>query len=255
MEITRQIHDAENSLREFIHTIMSTEHGEEWYKKLPKVKKMIKRWEEKKIPETHGPNAIKGEEKLIQYASMDDIRTILDNYWENGFHELFEDKQILDVYLRIISDYRDPDSRRRELFVHQKHLLLGISGEIRNRIATWRSKSEMGGVYARIESVRDNLGNSWNPGDVRKVKTDHTLRVGDQLEFIITAADPEDSELQYKCHHTKWQTNNIVIISVDRGMVGQSSAFHLMVKGDRKHHAYPLGFDDRVSFEYEVIPA
>lgn len=254
MDITRQIHDAENSLREFIHTIMARSHGEEWYLKLPKVKKMAQEWESKKIPESFGHNAIKGEEKVIQYASFDDIRTIIKKYWDKGFHELFEDKDTLDVYLRIIEDYRDPDSRRRELFVHQKHLLLGISGDLRTRIATWRSNAELGGLYSRIECVRDNLGNKWTPGDVRRVKTGNILKVGDQLEFIITAADPEDSEMQFRCHHSKWQANNIVMVTVDRSMVEKSSLFHLMVKSSRKSHAYPLGFDDRVSFEYEVVP-
>ncbi|NND94031.1 MAG: hypothetical protein HKN45_04150 [Flavobacteriales bacterium] len=255
MDITRQIHDAENSLREFIHTIMVNKHGEDWYTKLPKIKKLAKDWEVKKIPESFGHNAIKGEEKLIQYASIHDVRSIVKDFWKHGFHELFEDKETLDVYLRILADYRDPDSRRRELFIHQKHLLLGISGDLRTRIATWRSNAELGGLYSRIESVRDNFGNKWTPGDVRRVKTGNILKAGDQLEFIITAIDPEDSEIEYRCHHSKWQPSNIVIVNVDRSMVEQSSLFHLMVKSNRKHHAYPLGFDDRVSFEYEVLPS
>ena len=154
-----------------------------------------------------------------------------------------------------MSDYRDPDSLRRELFVHQKHLLLGISGDIRNRIVTWRSQQEVGGTYSRIEVVRDNIGNNWTPGDPRRVRTENKLIVGDTLEFIITASDPEESEIKYRCHHGKWQANNIVILNVDNTMVGKQSLFHLMVKGNRKHHAYPMGFDDRVSFDYEVVPA
>jgi len=254
MDITRQIHDAENSLREFLNQILSSEIGEEWYKKSPKIRAMAKRWEERRMPDNQGHNRIKGAEKLIQYASIADLRTIIKKYWGPDLKDVFDSPETLDVYLKIIDDFRNPDSRRRELFVHQKHLLLGISGDIRTRIITWRSRKEAGGIYARIECVRDNLGNNWNPGDPRKVKTANILNPNDQLEFIITASDPEESEMHFKCHHTKWQASNIVMVSVDRTMVEQHSLFHIMIKSSRKNHAYPMGFDDRVTFEYEVVP-
>ena len=254
MDITRQIHDAENSLREFLHQIWSDRYGEDWYTHIPVAKELALRWEQKRLPDEMEHNSIKGREKLIQYASIDELRMLIKDTWGEELQQLFDDRKTLDVYLKILDDYRNPDSRRRELFVHQKHLLLGISGDIRNRIVTWRSKMEAGGIYSRIETVRDNLGNIWTPGSPRRVKTENHLHVGDNLEFIITAADPEDAKMSYRCHHTRWQTNNIVLVTVDRTMVEKQSLFHIMVKSDRKHHAYPMGFDDRVSFDYEVVP-
>lgn len=255
MDITRHIHDAENSLREFIHQTFNNEYGEEWQDSLSLAKTFKSKWLENRLPDETQTNSIKGREKLIQYASIEDLRMLIKTYWCDQLKHVFEDEAVLDVYLKILDDYRNPDSRRRELFVHQKHLLLGISGEIRNRIATWRSKSEAGGIYSRIEIVRDNLGNNWTPGDPRRVRTESTLKVGDQLEFIVTAADPEDSEMKYRCHHAKWQSNNVIIIPIEGTMIEKQSLFHIMVKSGRKHHAYPMGFDDRVTFDYEVIPS
>lgn len=255
MDITRQIHDAENSLREFLHQIWSDKYGELWYTKMPLAKDMYSEWQVKRLPDELKHNSIKGHEKLIQYATIDQLRVLIKKTWGEELHQLFDHYETLDVYLKILDDFRNPDNRRRELFVHQKHLLLGISGDIRNRIVTWRSKTEAGGIYSRIEVVRDNLGNNWMPGVPRRVKTENRLHVGDTLEFIITASDPEASELNFRCHHTKWQPNNIVIVKIDGTMVEKQSLFHLMVKSNRKHHAYPMGFDDRVSFDYEVVPA
>lgn len=255
MDITREIHDAENSLRDFLHLIYAARHGDQWQEEIPLAKKYAVLWEERRIPNEMDHNAIKGSENLIQYASLPELRKLLKETWSEDLEQLFDDRKVLDVYMRILEDYRDPDSRRRELFVHEKHLLLGIAGDIRNRIVSWRSRSEAGGIYSRIESVRDNLGNSWTPGSPRRVKTDHSLRVGDVMEFIITAADPEDANISYRCHHTKWQPNNVVRVKVEKGMVEKQSLFHIMVKSARKHHAYPMGFDDRVSFDYEVVPA
>lgn len=255
MDITRQIHDAENSLREFLHQIWTNRYGEDWHVNISGASGLYPKWEEKRLPDELEHNSIKGREKLIQYATIDELRMLIKETWGEELQQLFDDRKTLDVYLKILDDYRNPDSRRRELFVYQKHLLLGISGDIRNRIVTWRSKMEAGGIYSRIESVRDNIGNNWTPGAPRRVKTENSLRVGDVLEFIITASDPEESQLSYRCHHTKWQTNNIVIVTIDRTMIEKQSLFHLMVKSARKHHAYPMGFDDRVSFDYQVVPA
>jgi len=138
--------------------MMVSRHGEHWYTDLPAIAAMNAVWEKRKLPDELGHKSIKGQERSIQYASVDDIRKLVAEHWGDELQELYEDPATLDVYLKILSDFRDPDSRRRELFVHQKHLLLGISGDIKNRIAIYRSRNETGGLYARMDSVRDNLG-------------------------------------------------------------------------------------------------
>jgi len=253
MDITRQIHDAENSLREFIFQALSSRLGDSWMEDEPSVKKMVSAWKERKSDHERGHNTIKGNEKAIQYASLDEMRELLNTHWGKELEEVFEDQATLDVFLKILNDYRDPDSRRRELFRHQKHLLMGIAGDIRSRIMLYRSKKETGGSYPRIESVKDNLGNLWTPGKPKRIRTANTIYVGDELEFIITAFDADEKELSYRSQYGKWQINNILLVPIDRRMVEKQAIIHLMLKSDRKHHAYRMGFDDRVSFEYEII--
>jgi hypothetical protein len=254
MDITRQLYDAENVLRDFIDQVLRNKHGDEWMYDISPVDDMADKWELKRIKDSVSHNAIKGHEKLIQYATVEDLRTIINTLWSPEFQQVFDDAQTVDTYLKILDDYRDANSRRRELFVHQKHLLLGISGDIRSRIALFRSREEAGGSYPRIESARDNLGNIWVPGDPRRVKTQNKLRVGDRLEFIITAVDPEDGELAYRTQHSRWEPNNIILLDVDRSLVEKQALIHLMVKSDRKHHAFKMGYDDRVTMEYEILP-
>ena len=71
---------------------------------------------------------------------------------------------------------------------------MGISGEIRIRIIRYRSRQEtVEGYFAKIESVRDSLGNIWTPATdtiQQMVKTGMTLRIGDTVDFVITATDP-----------------------------------------------------------------
>jgi hypothetical protein len=87
------------------------------------------------------------------------------------------------VWLKELERYRDPDAHRRELLPHQKHLILGLSGEIRSRIVRFRSKQESADdVFPRFESVRDSLGSIWTPGgamNLRMVNTGAILRPGE----------------------------------------------------------------------------
>lgn len=253
MDITRAIYDAENALREFLDQCFSKSIGEDWMVKSPVSTKFSALWLERKAQDEKGPNALKGKEKPIQYARLDEIRELISVHWNGQLTEVFEDKETLDVFLKILKDYRNPDSRRRELFRHQKHLLLGIAGDIRSRIILYRSTQEVGGPYPRIESVKDNLGNIWTPGNPRRLRTANSLSPGEELEFIVTAFDPEEKELSYRSQHGKWQTNNIILVPIDRRMVEKQGLIHIMIRSDRKHHAYRMGFDDRVTFEYEII--
>jgi hypothetical protein len=68
---------------------------------------------------------------------------------------------------------------------------LGISGEIRTRLIKYRSKQETSEDYfPRIESARDSLGNIYTFGSGNSIHTEMILRVGDTLDFTVTASDP-----------------------------------------------------------------
>ena len=144
---------------------------------------------------------------------------------------------------------------------HQKHLILGISGEIRNRLVVYRSKQETGEDYfPRIESARDNLGNVWIPGQLNggMLHTKKNLRPGDNLEFIITASDPLGEELEYSIrvhdnHATEWQKNNIFRVKIEEEHISRNFGILIAIKSKRDYHASQYS-DDSIWFYYTVLP-
>lgn len=256
MDITRILYDTENNLKSYINIVFTNLHGNDWMSKIKIPKSKLKSWELARIPNELSHNAIKGKEDLLQYTSIPDLRWLLKKHWNAPLQQTFGDFENLDVYLRIIEDYRDPDSRRRELLTYQKHLILGVTGEIMTKISRARSLKEVGNPgYPRINSVKDSFGNLWTAGSPKRVKTNLTLRDGDLLEFVVSATDPEENDLQYRINNSKWQTNNVIQHMITSRMIGKGAIFNISIKNGKKFHAYPAGYDDRVSFEYDILPA
>ena len=57
-----------------------------------------------------------------------------------------------------------------------------------------------------------------------------------------------------KSEKTKNSTGNVIQYEIQQSDVGKDISFHVGIKGLQKHHAYPLGYDDRVTFEYTILP-
>lgn len=217
----------------------------------------ITRWKDRKEAEAKRQKTGVVEERLIYYADFYDLRTILKKHWDGEFKAAFEDWKVLEVWLDELEKLRDPDAHRRELLPHQKHLILGISGDIRIRIVKYRSKRETSeDYYPRIESLRDNLGNIFTYGDISEVSSRMKLRVGDSIEFVITAIDPMGESLQYGIFdgvNLKWQESNVITIKLTEKHVGKRFAPILAIKSNRKYHASEE-YDHAIVFNYEVLP-
>lgn len=255
MEISQSVKDAENALRDFTVYSLERNLGTEWPAKCGLPPARIDLWRERKTQsETESaPNS--GEENLIYYAPFEDILEIINQNWIGDFQATFNDREQLMAYLKILERYRHPDKQRRELFVYQKHLLLGITGELRSKITAYRSLVEAGKEgYPRIEYIKDSLGNMWVPGKPRRVKTANNVHPGMQIEFIVKAHDPEGMPLEYKLHGGKWQSGNILFFDVLPKHVQKQAQLSITIRSPRKFHAFPLGYDDRVVFEYQILP-
>ena len=255
MEISRSIRDAENVFRDFLEYALERNFGEEWVEKCGIPAERIDYWKEKKAQNELDSPPNNGEERLIYYAPFKDLFEIVSNNWVGDIQSTFIDKDTLIAYLKIIEEFRNPDKWRREFFVYQKHLILGISGDIRSKIAAYRSMQEVGKEgYPRIEYIKDSLGNIWVPGKPRRVKTNITLHPGDQLEFVVQAHDPEDQAIEYRIHGSKWQAGNILFFDVAEKHMKKEAQITIAIRSSRKFHAYPLGYDDRIVFEYQILP-
>ncbi len=234
---------------------MERQLGEDWPAQCGVGSSRVELWRERKAQAEADLTPNSGEERLLYHVPFEDLYPLVDINWMGDLQATFSDKEKLIVYLRLIEQYRSPDLQRRELFVHQKHLILGITGEIRAKITAYRSLLEVGKEgYPRIEYIKDSLGNLWVPGKPRRVKTNLTLYPGMKLEYIVQAQDPDELPIEYRIHGERWQNGNILFLDVTEKHVKKQAQINITIRSARKYHAYPLGYDDRVVFEYQILP-
>ena len=256
MDIGQAIKDAENVLRDFLEYSLERNLGTEWPEKCGLPKACIDVWLERKTQAETDSAPNSGEERILFYAPFEDLYELISQNWIGDFQATFTDRDQLMAYLKILERYRHTDHQRRDLFVYQKHLILGVSGELRSKITAYRSLMEVGKEgYPRVEYIKDSLGNMWVPGKPRRVKTNSNLYPGMTVEFIVQAHDPEGMALEYKLHGDKWQPGNILFFKVAPKHVQKQAQLSITIRSPRKFHAYPLGYDDRVVFEYQILPS
>lgn len=255
MEIARSLKDAENAFRDFIEFSLERNLGEDWAEKCGLPATRVDSWREQKAQAEADLVPNTGEERLLYYAPFEDLYELVRHNWIGDLQSTFTDRDKLITFLGIVEHYRHPDVQRRELFVHQKHLILGVTGEIRAKIVAYRSLLDVGKEgYPRIEYIKDSLGNIWMPGKPRRVKTNLTLHPGMKIEFIVQAQDPEELPLEYRIHGDRWQSGNILFLEVTDKLMKKQAQINITIRSARKYHAYPLGYDDRVVFEYQILP-
>jgi hypothetical protein len=261
-DITQALKDTENALRDFIAFVLRAKLGGSWLENCGVSSERLEKWKERKAQEEKRQASGAVERRLIYYADFYDLRTILKKHWSGEFSDALGDWKTIEVWLTELEKLRDPDAHRRELLPHQKHLILGLSGEIRTRLVRYRSRKETSeDYYPRIESVRDSLGNVYTYGEDH-VFTGMRLRVDDVIDFVITATDPLGEPLQYAIMSMdmRWQDSNIISLRLTEKDVQKHFQVMLMVRSKRQFHANPDhilndgGYDDSVMFNYEVLP-
>jgi Swt1-like HEPN len=258
--------EAENSLRDFIANSLEERFGSEWVDKCGVPPARIEKWWERKEAEVKRQQTGAVEERLLYYADFYDLSTILKKHWSDGnvgFSDALGGKwKTMEIFLDELEKLRDPHAHQRELLPHQKHLILGLSGEIRNRLIRYRSKMETSeDYYPRFESARDNLGTVWLPGR-SSGNTGDRLRVGDTLEFVVSATDPMGETLSYKIRKLynqddgwfeNWQEDNVLRVSITPEDVRKDFQVAIYMRSPRPYHAEGA-HDGVVSFVYEVLP-
>lgn len=261
MDVTQSLKDAENALRDFIGAVLSAKHDQRWLDHTGVSPDRLAKWKERKETEAKRQQAGVVEERILYYADFYDLSTILKKNWDDFASALGEWKT-MEVWLKELERLRDPDAHRRELLPHQKHLIIGISGEIRNRIVRYRNKQETpDDFFPRIESARDSLGNIWTPTELgfHSVATETILRPGDVIDFVVTATDPLGEELSYMLNlpgfrdESKWQSSGSLATRIEEAHISTNFEIELMVKSPRKYHAHS-DCDDSVQFFYKVLP-
>ncbi len=258
------IKEAENSLRDFIASVLRKRFGSDWIDNCGVSPSRIEQWRERRATEAKRQRTGVVEDRLLYYADFYDLGTILKKHWSGEFADaLGGNWKTMEVFLEELGKLRDPHAHQRELLPHQKHLILGLSGEIRNRLVRYRSKVETSeDYYPRWESVRDNLGNVWDPNSGSNVReTQNRLRIGDKLEFIASATDPMGEALSYRIRkltrstrQTDWQDNNVLSVTITPEDVRKKLLVSVDMRSPRPFHAEGE-HDGTVTFAYEVLPS
>lgn len=193
------------------------------------------------------------DERILYYADLCDLWSIIDKNWTK-FEKIFGKKKKIQALIEIVGDFRNSDSHRRELLPYQKNLVVGVCGEIRNSIVRYRSKKDRPEDYfPKIEFVRDSLGNKWLPGQFISVHTEMSLRVGDEIEYTITATDPMGEDLKYSVNEKNWTSKNTIFYKFSTTDIGKNASVTIFIKSKRTYHASGF-FDDFVRFVYHVLP-
>lgn len=260
MDITQALKDAENALRDFIAEMLAKQFGVGWEEKCGVTAERVEKWRERKGVEAKRQETGIVDERLLYYADFYDLKSILKKHW-SIFSPALGDLKTFEVWLGELEKLRDPDAHRRELLPHQRHLALGISGEIRTRIVRYRSEQDTSESYfPRLECVRDSLGDNWtpHPSGLAALDTKKNVRPGDTIEFVVTASDPQGERLQYCLSRggrdETWQDINILSHTFTKADIGLFCPLEIKIRSLREYHAKGK-YDDDVVFAFCVLPA
>lgn len=260
---SQALKDVENALRNFISMVLRKKFGENWIDNCGVSQERISKWKERREEERKRRKTGAIEERLIYYSDFFDLKEIILNNRDGEIGKALSKKKEIELFMNILNNFRDADAHRRDFFPHQKHLILGLSGEIKSRLIKYRSKQETGeDFFPRIESVKDNLGNTYESIEEgpQVCLTENNLRPGDKLEFIVTATDPKGDDLEYCIHYyldpvsqRKWGKKNILEFEIQKKHISSSAYIQIIIKSKREYHAR-VNTDDDVSFQYCVLP-
>lgn len=253
---TDALRDIENSLRDFIELQLSKKFGADWLEKCIN-KERLPSWVSKRNTEDLSFKSGSIEKRLIYYSEFYDLKNIILDYYQHIFNDVFGKQKEFEVLMSILEKFRNPDAHRRDFLRYQKHLILGICGDLKSKMVKYRSFHETGKEYfPRIESVRDNYGTSWNAVNGYSREHEKTvLHPGDEIEYIISASDPEDLVLEYRVFNfTDWQTSKSLKIQLKEKDIAVARQIIIHMRSPREYHASGFEWDELVMFHYDVVP-
>lgn len=268
IDVSAAIRLAESDLRWLIKSVLSTRHGSDWLDHLGLSPGRIESAEASRAVSL-GKSAFESPSEFLEHTQIWDLETVVLRNWED-FKPVFETKRDFEFFMKRLASYRNPSAHSRELLPFQTNLVLGISGEIRNRVTVYRSTmAPDGNYYPRIERITESLGRVWTPreGDglhhMSGVPPFPRLEVGQEIEFSCHAWDPQGRELTWSLTRaglggpkelSATGTSAKLKLTIREFDVGESCAVTISMKSSGKYHRNIDGSDDWVIFRYVVIP-
>ncbi|MGO9180133.1 MAG: hypothetical protein ACLQBX_15245 [Candidatus Limnocylindrales bacterium] len=253
---------AENALRDLIETVLGG--TPDWLKTSGLSPERMAAMEGRQRDEasSRGGGVANVEARTLYYAELFDLQTILDKHWSKFAPCLGDRKTFMAMFERM-EDFRNPDAHGRELLPFARHLALGITGEIRNRVAIFRSGSGPTKQYfPHIESIRDHFGHvvSGHSQGSALTSTGITLHSGDEVVFELRAWDPEGAALRWEFTITGregvWEVapeDGLFTWHVREVDIGETVTAFFNIVSSRPYHRDATN-DDYAMFSYRVLP-
>jgi hypothetical protein len=251
-----QLQATENVLRNLIASILSDKLGGEWLVKTGVSQDRYDGWVRKREAEKKKLATGNLETRLLYFADFYDLKTIIVKNWGH-FSAVFGERKEFEVFLSNLEDFRNPNAHARGLLPYQEHLALGICGEIRAKVARYRSKKETAkDCFPRIDSAYDNHGHTY---PFRGIVSDRVeVRPGDRVEVVVHGSDPEGLPLEYQFKMEDgpeqiWSTINAFTFELTSAHIGMLRAVRFYIRFPRNYHAYNT-YDHVETFLFDVLP-
>ena len=250
---------AERALRGLISAVLEKEFGTRWLEHTGIDTERRASWERKRAEEV----ARRGREvvltaPLLSYSEITDLPKIIRNNWAL-FAPILGDKRRFEMDLERLAGFRNALMHGRDLVLHERALVVGIAGSIRNAVTIYMSQEQPGGKehFPRFEFVRDSLGNEITT--VRGIlDTGMELHVGDEVVFECNYWDPDGRSCETKWssfnRHANYPFVGTFTWRVEEIDIAERLDVAVSLRSDRPYHRISGGDDDRATFIYTVLP-
>lgn len=204
------------------------------------------------------------EQRLLYYSDFKDLIELIQRNWKSIFVKVFTDKSTFDVFAGRLLSLRNPDAHSRALLPFEEHLVIGMSGQLRQQIALFLSAGGGGPEpehFARIEDVKDQFGLRLAGGatGIGSAKSSVTLRPGDTVSFIGSAWDPRNQELEWQIvvghrQETVLGADLNWTWEVRETDISEKASVLFTVRSTERSYTRMAQGDDWAFFHYKVLP-
>lgn len=264
MDASQALKATENSLRDVFSYVLQNKFGAEWLTNIGVTQERVISWKSRKLEEQRRIG--RSDPRLIYYSDFYDLRSILRKNWVDGLSEIFcSELKEIELLLKILEEFRNPDAHRRELLPYETQLVLGITGKIRSQISLfYNNMQHTDSYFCRIDTIQDSLGNSWNPSSKTINQANNILRPGQRLEFNVAGSDPQGQPVLYGAYellppfNVVWKETGDFAFEITDWHISEHCIFTFAVKSKRPYsatHTVNIGkCDHYMQLSYIVLP-
>lgn len=265
-DVGQALSQLENTLRDLAQRLLSRDDADDaWLAACGVTANQLREWRRRRDSERIRRPGGQMEPCLLYYADLRPLFDLMLNNWDAGFNECFPDQAAFRVYADRLCAFRNPDAHSRSLMPFERHLAIGMAGQIRQEVTLFLSR---GGRlererWPRIEEVVDNYGlrATGMSGGGRRAESVVVLRPGATVTFSCRAWDPDGLEPDGILEvigvgelATKRGLSVEIEWAVDATHVGERVNVVFWLRSPRAHHRHLPRLDDQAELAYSVVP-